>query len=343
MTQSEKILKDLTKYKLYNKFNNDEYDDKHKYSRFCENQTYLNNILTDYSELCFMFARNLVLLPKILKDGIDESEHCRYFTFWIHDEIRKIDKKRWKKPNNIQHIHHSFYQVQHSIQAEEKNNNCFYEYKSDMELDLWIEWKDLYDYIVNYDDIKSTIDTNGDYCKIYSQYFDHIKRIHNKYKQVCCNEEYSSLCPDGINFKAWCHKNELFNKLPCDPNKENPRASIVHGETPNTSDRQEIDRTNSETHLQHQSDYIAPEETIVNNTDYYTKLSVPLLLLGLSSTVFYLYNFTSFGPLVRSKILGKSKIKDNINEDAQNLLEYDSDNMVSNLYNNDYHINYNPS
>ncbi|SBS92365.1 PIR Superfamily Protein [Plasmodium ovale curtisi] len=339
----EEILKNLPKYKLYDKFNNNEYEDKGKYSRFCKNKTYLNSILTDFSELCFIFARNLVSLPKILKDGINESEHCRYFTFWIHDEIRKIDSERWKRPDQVQYILNQFYQVKDAIKAEKKNNNCSYEYSSNIDLDLWIQWKDLYDYIINYDDIKRIIESDGDSCKLYNKYIVDITSIHNKYKAECCNTNYSSICPDGIDFNEWCDKDELFNKLPCDPNKTNPRASIVHDEIPNNLDRQKSGITYSENGLQRQPGYSSPEETLSNNTDYYIKLSVPLLLLGLSSTFFYLYNFTSLGPLVRSKILGKSKIKDNINEDSRNLLENQSDNLGEDLYDNDFHINYYPS
>ncbi|SBS90562.1 PIR Superfamily Protein [Plasmodium ovale curtisi] len=339
----EQILKNLPKYKLYDKFINNEYEDKYKYSRFCKKKTYLNKILTGFSELCFIFARNLVSLPNILKDEINETEHCRYFTFWIHDEIRKIDSERWKRPDEVQYILNQFYQVKDAIKAEKKNNNCSYEYSSNIDLDLWIQWKDLYDYIINYDDIKRIIESDGDSCKQYNKYIVDITSIQKKYKAECCNTNYSSICPDGINFNEWCDKNELFNKLPCDPNKSNARTSIVHDGIPNAFDRQEIDRTISETRLQHQSDYSAPEETIINNTDYYIKLSVPLLLLGLSSTFLYLYKFTSFGSFGRSIILGKSKIKDNINENSQNILEYQSDNLGENLYDNDFHINYYPS
>ncbi|SBT58956.1 PIR Superfamily Protein [Plasmodium ovale wallikeri] len=341
MSQSEKILKNLPKYKLYENF--DKNEDKDKYSRFCADRNYLNDILTDFYELCLIYARNLVTLPTILKDEIGKNESCRYFTFWIHDKIRKIDPSRWKRSDEIQYILRQFYQVESDIQAGNENNNCFYHFNSNMKLNLWLEWKDLYDYIINYEDIKNKIESDQELCKLYPAYFDNITSIHKKYKAECCNKNYSSLCPDGINFNVWCDKDELFNKLQCDPNKKNPRASIVHSETPNALDRQEIDRTNSKTRLQDQRDYTEHGDILTNNTDYYIKLSVPLLLLGLSSTFFYLYNFTSFGSLVRSKLLGKSKIKDNMNEDAQHLLEYQSDNLGEDLYDNDFHINYYPS
>ncbi|SBT58016.1 PIR Superfamily Protein [Plasmodium ovale wallikeri] len=343
MKISEEILRNLYKYKLYDKFNNNEYENKDEYSRFCENMHNANRILIDFPELCLKYVRNLVTLPKILKGEFNANENCRYFTFWIHDEVRKIDSKRWNLPDRKQYILNSFYQVESAIKDAKQNNNCFYEYSSHIDLDLWMQWKDLYDYIINYDDIKRTIESDGDSCKLYNKYIVDITSIHNKYKAECCNTNYSPMCPDGIKFNEWCDKEERFKKLECDPNKAVSGALTVGGRIPDILDGQESGITYSENGLQRHSDYIAPEETIVNNTDYYTKLSVPLLLLGLSSTFFYLYNFTSFGPLVRSKILGKSKIKDNIYEDAQNLLEYDSDNMVSNLYNDDFHINYNPS
>ncbi|SBS98730.1 PIR Superfamily Protein [Plasmodium ovale curtisi] len=341
MTQSEKILKDLTKYKLYEKFNKNE--DKDKYSRFCRSMNYVNRILIGFSDLCHMYARNLVTLPKILKGEINENENCRYFTFWIHDEIRKIDSSRWLDSHKIKYILNKFYQVQESIKAEKQNNDCFYEYRSDIELNLWKKWKDLYDYIINFEDIKSTVKSDGNLCKLYDRYFDYISEVHKKYKTECCNSDYSPICPDGIRFNKWCNEDEIFKKLECNQNKAHLAASIRDGGTFDPSEQQESGGTNLKTVLQFQSDYSTTDEALTNNTDYYTKLSVPLLLLGLSSTFFYLYNFTSLGPLVRSKILGKGKIKDNINEDAQNLLEYYSNNIGSNFDDNDFHIKYNPS
>ncbi|SBT00074.1 hypothetical protein POVCU1_057340, partial [Plasmodium ovale curtisi] len=51
--------------------------------------------------------------------------------------------------------------------------------------------------------------------------------------------------------------------------------------------------------------------------------------------------FTTFGNIIRSKVL-KTKIKVNLDEDAQNLMTHELNNEDKSFYSDDYKIAYNP-
>ncbi|KNA02391.1 hypothetical protein PVNG_01545 [Plasmodium vivax North Korean] len=81
-------------------------------------------------------------------------------------------------------------------------------------MELWKKWKDLYDYIKNKDDIQNIINSDRELCKIYPKYHTYITGIYETYKKECC-EVYNGNCPYELNFKEWCHKEDLFTKLKC--------------------------------------------------------------------------------------------------------------------------------
>ncbi|SBT51013.1 PIR Superfamily Protein [Plasmodium ovale wallikeri] len=84
-------------------------------------------------------------------------------------------------------------------------------------------------------------------------------------------------------------------------------------------------------------------DLLYDSSNYYVKLSVGHSLFRISSTVFYLYNFTTFGKCAQTKVLRKEKINIDLEEKAQKLREHASNNMCVNIYDNDFHINYQTS
>ncbi|SBS94379.1 PIR Superfamily Protein [Plasmodium ovale curtisi] len=337
--EGEQILENSPKYKLYDKFN-EECEDVRKYSNYCRTMQYLERWYNDILEVCYKFARNLINLRKILRDE-NNDEHCRYLNFWINDHVRKKFDSHWKDKSNIPSVLTGFLTVENTIPIASKNN-CYFDYRSDVSLDLWKEWKDLHDYIRNYDYINERITSGGDICTTYSKYFDHIKRLHDNFKSKCCDKSTFD-CPYRIKLYDWCTKDSLFTKKECDKNKGvGAYSSEINGNQ--GSEDQHIDGAHAlvfplETH----TDDDSSGGLLSDSSNYYVKLSSGLSLLGISSAVFYLYNFTTFGKRIRSKVLRKEKINIDLEENAQNLIEHASDNLGVNIYDNDFHINYQSS
>ncbi|SBT30652.1 PIR Superfamily Protein [Plasmodium ovale wallikeri] len=336
----EKILKGLSKYELYEKLN--EPCNNCEYCTYCE---FVKTVLNRYNEslykLCCTFARNLVNLSEILKHETVESDRCKYFTFWIHNELRKKFNIYNESTSNIPLILLKFFQVENKIKTAQKNNNCFYYYKSNIGLDLWIQWKNLYDYIKNYVDIERKVTTINKLCSIYKEYLRYIEKVYHKFKSECCKNS-SDKCPDSIMFNEWCARDYILNKVSCDESIALATTFTGHSISPDTREQPPGDGSHSA-----DSSLLVPrndinEDGITNNTDYYSKLGVSLSFLGVLSTFFYLYNFTTFGNWMRSKVL-QQKINFNLDQDEQNLMEHNLNKDNENMYADGYNIKYQSS
>ncbi|SBT85151.1 PIR protein [Plasmodium ovale] len=340
MDKGEKILENLPKYKLYEKLNK-KCEDKNIYVSYCSKVDYLEEWYSGFLEVCYMFARNLINLHGILSEETDKDKHCRYINFWITDYVRKKLETQWQDPRFINSILPGFLTVENYITAAYKNNNCYFDYISKVDINLWKERKDLHDYIENYNYIKEKIQSDEHLCKIYPEYFAHIKVLHDKYKRECCQSS-SNKCPNRMNLHYFCTSDHLFEKLECEvtnevtlnpPRDEMPQPMVVSTEG-------EISPSVFALSLEHH-----PEENadgITNNTDYYSKLGVSFSFLGILSAFFYMYKFTTFGNWIRSKVL-KNEMKVNIDENSQNLTTHELNNLDENNFTDGYNITYHPS
>ncbi|SBT00763.1 PIR Superfamily Protein, partial [Plasmodium ovale curtisi] len=285
--EAEKILTNLSKYELYNKFN-EEHGDSLQYSNYCRSMEYLKTWYSDILEVCYVFSKNLINLHEILKEEEDNGERCRYFNFWITDNVKKKLETQWKDKRYIASILRGLYGVEHAIKKESPNNNCYLDHRSKITLDLWKERKDLHDYIRNYNYIIDKINSNGYYCTLYSKYFVYIKGLHDKYKSECCNRS-SDKCPHRLDLYYFCNSDSLFRKLECDENKGvaaafpyEKRDKILEG--PDGSGKY-----NSASALLSDPYTDTDADLLKNNSNYYAKLGIALPFLGILSTLFYLY------------------------------------------------------
>ncbi|KNA02223.1 hypothetical protein PVNG_04454 [Plasmodium vivax North Korean] len=222
----ESILKDLHKYKLYDKLN--ENVDPDLYNSYCRGIKISFPKNNDLDKICHMFVRNLITLPSILEEE-DDSERCKYFTFWIHDQINKNIILYGLNSRTKNFFLLKFYQVENKIIGEGRNNDCFFEYISKVGIDLWIKWKDLYDYIKNYNDIKEKINSDNKWCKIYNSYYNYIKDVYTNFKNECCKGSREK-CPYNLKFKDWCDKDDIFTKIKCEQPVEADVSSSEHKE-----------------------------------------------------------------------------------------------------------------
>ncbi|SBT73410.1 PIR protein [Plasmodium ovale] len=335
----EKILKDLSKYKLYEKLNED--CDKCEHCTYCKNvESSLKKHGKDLYKLCCTFAKNLITLTNILKNEIVEDDHCKHFNFWIHYEIRKRLKSNEIRENHIDYILTRLLQVHYKIQTSSKPNICDINYNHKTDLNLWEKFKDLYDYTLNFEGIKSKIDNDNTLCPIYLKYLTYIESTYENLKNECCKN--SEKCPNKFNLKDWCTKNDNLQKLSCE--KSMPISEdTFQGKRDNhleTSQKDDRSHSVSPSSLEPRNDI--NEDGITNNTDYYAKLGVSLSFLGILSTFFYLYNFTTFGNMIRSKVL-QQKINFNLDQDEQNLMEHNLNKDNEIIYTDGYNITYQSS
>ncbi|SBT74284.1 Plasmodium vivax Vir protein, putative [Plasmodium ovale] len=322
MEEAEKILIDSSKYILYNKLNQN-CDDVSKYVNYCRRVNYLKRYYSDILDVCYKFARNLINLNEILIEETND-ERCRYVNFWITDNIRRKLETEWHNKDHINSILTGFYSVQYAITTASPSNNCYFDYRSSIDLYLWKERKDLHDYIRNYEYIKKKITLGGDICTTYYKYFDYIKGLHEKYKGECC--DYSSeKCHNRINLDYFCTSDSYFEKLPCDGAKgvvadssEAERDRVLGGQP-------EGARFRATPYSSLDTDSDAEGDLLNHNANDYAKLG-----------------FTTFGNWIRSKVL-KNKININLDEDAQNFIPHELNNVGENINTDDYSITYHPS
>ncbi|SBT54796.1 PIR Superfamily Protein [Plasmodium ovale wallikeri] len=209
MNFQKTILKGLPKYELYRKL--DDKNDNHDYSSYC---TFIKDLESTYngiSELCSMFARNLIKLDEILSDEDDKDECCRFFRLWIHDRIRKNVSTQGNNPD-VNTVIRKFFPLLSTVKSKSRTNNCNYKYVQENTLDSWKKWKDLYDFIKNYNEIQNKIKSNDISCLKYLEYYQYIEGIYNVYKQDCCNNN-NPKCPFPNGSNPWCQKTDTLPKL----------------------------------------------------------------------------------------------------------------------------------
>ncbi|SBT57562.1 PIR Superfamily Protein [Plasmodium ovale wallikeri] len=339
MDEAENILKELSKYKLYNKLN--QVVDQNEYSYYCADLNYMDRIYEGFTNLCYIFAKNLINLHDILSDVTGNDERCNYFNFWITDLVRKKWKNEWKDKPRILYTLQVLYGVENTITDASQKNNCRFDYSSNIDLDLWNERKCLYDYIENYNDIEVKINYDGQLCKIYSKYFDHIKKLHDKYKGECCNG-YSPKCFNLMKLDYLCTTDRFNNKLQCDESNGVAADRTEDDTARDMGELGESGRFHSALPASLEPDIHANGDLLSNNTDYYAKIGGSFTFMGILSTFLYFYKFTTFGTWIRSKIV-KNKINDIIDDEAQNSNAHELNNMNESFYNDGYNLTYHAS
>ncbi|KNA02398.1 hypothetical protein PVNG_01552 [Plasmodium vivax North Korean] len=217
------ILENLSKYKLYEKF--DKHDVESKYLSYCKENKRKFSLYNGIYDLCGRFAKNLKELSIIMNAENDSNERCRYLNFWTNDQIRKkMISNTNVKDSEINSIVRGFFSVSHFVNAESSHNKCRYEYYSAFNMDLWKKWKELYDYIRNKENISRIIVPNNGSCKIYQDYYAHIKSIYQEFKTECCVNKNEN-CPDHLKFNEWCNEEDILTELECNEPAEVREAS----------------------------------------------------------------------------------------------------------------------
>ncbi|SBT55253.1 PIR Superfamily Protein [Plasmodium ovale wallikeri] len=339
MEHAEEILKDLPKYKLYHKLN--ENGDKDSYCKYCSAEKTILSPHKGLFDLCCLFAKNLITLRTVLQDVKDENERCRYFTFWTHDNIRKLLKTHSENQVKIFTISSRFSFILSTIKILLKPNNCSYVSRSYNSFELWKKWKDLFDYITNYTEIQNQLNANSTLCSKYLKYMSYIEAVYENYSRECCKGN-AMKCHFSLGSNPWCNEGYTLPKLTCGESKVLAH-STGGGENEVTHQQHRIGAPSPQFSPARGGDSDSNDNMPLNYSQYYIKISLGLLLSGITFTLFYMYKFTRFGNWIHTKILRAKKIDDNIDEEAKNFLEHEPSCVDVNLYNDDYNVKYYPS
>ncbi|GAB69530.1 CYIR protein [Plasmodium cynomolgi strain B] len=315
----ELILNDLSLYKLYDVLNREAIEDKD--IRYCKDMPRNFKGYKDIYELCKMFEKNLRELPKIMSAETDYNEQCRYLIFWLNDQMRKKFNLYMIPTINKNEIMQEFFSLSSMINAN-LVNKCRYTYNTDIDLELWKNWKDLYDYIRNKNNIAGKIESDMRLCKTYKEYYTHIESIYEKYKEECCGENYGN-CPYHLNFKEWCNKEDILTELKCVQPAELSEFPGVDEKVitakPAAEDNEEL-----------------PNAVIFNSTGTVIGTS-----LGIVLPLIMIYRFTPLGSWINTKIFRKNKLMENMIRNERELLINNSGIGEMNFDNSRYHLVYN--
>ncbi|SBS90686.1 PIR Superfamily Protein [Plasmodium ovale curtisi] len=330
MDYAEEMLEGLPHYKLYDKFN--ENNNINGYSNYCNLMKNEDSRYTGSFELCLKFAKNLVNLSTILENEKENTDRCRYFHFWIYDEIRK------KFPQYKDNIYkesfiRKFFSASSMINSSKLNNNCDFEYNNLISLDLWKQWKDIYDYFKNYDNIKNSISSVNNKCQTYHEYMQYIKKIYENYKRECCVSDVPK-CPYNLNFDKWCSESSRLNELPCNTAVHTPQPYV------DTAVKEVSGEQSNQLHSPTENDSNDFQD---NRAHFKIGIPITLSLAGSFLVAFFSYKLTPIGSWLRNvayrnKSFGYNISEETMNESLDNFSEYTDTNTTNNLYN----IAYNP-
>ncbi|CAG9482206.1 unnamed protein product [Plasmodium vivax] len=374
----ELILKNLSKYKLYEKFNNHEVDSKYEY--YCDQNDWGFSNYHGMYELCVRFAKNLHELDKIMESEKDSKERCRYLNFWTNDQIRKkFDSYHDVKPREINSIVSGFFSVSHFVNEASSQYICRYGYNSDFNMDLWKKWKDLYDYIRNKDDISSIFVSNKDLCNISQEYYAHIKSIYQEYRNKCCGDYYKN-CPYHLDFNKWCEMDNILNELEfiqpaeickspaadaqviaaqprveesgepglgsmeeLEPEQGVERGGAVRGLAGDLEAGQAVGLSDNGLGFVISIDLPSPEDNEKDSKGNETNPVGTIVgtSLGFVLLLITIYRFTPLGSWINTRIFRKDRLMENMIRNERELLLNNSENGEMNFDNTRYHIMYN--
>ncbi|SBS93664.1 PIR Superfamily Protein [Plasmodium ovale curtisi] len=163
--------------------------------------------------------------------------------------------------------------------AQSVNSRCNYNYRSDFDLNLWKQWKHLYDYIGNYSDIENKIKRDQELCPKYLDIYNYIEGIYKSYKEDFCNSHVLK-CPFHFGSNLWCENDYTLPKYKCDEIKAISGETTEHEVNQVLDESQEGGRYHPATSSTLEVTNNTTADTIINNSDYYIKPSIGISLLG---------------------------------------------------------------
>ncbi|SBS82168.1 PIR Superfamily Protein [Plasmodium ovale curtisi] len=122
MDHVEPFLEHFTSRKLYDEMNREDVSN--------EDFAYCNTMKAQFPEYngfykrCGIFVRNLKDFSKIMEYESNDNERCRFFYFWIHNELRKKLSNYKDNSEKNTHLVRAFFTVWNRVNKETTKNNC---------------------------------------------------------------------------------------------------------------------------------------------------------------------------------------------------------------------------
>ncbi|SBT84718.1 PIR protein [Plasmodium ovale] len=253
--------------------------------------------------------------------------------YWINDKLTHIfgDKNKTDVAfANFQRLWNSAMGYQRSISSDKKCKEKFHI----LDKEDWKKGKELYDYYIDYDTIKSAINFYGQ-CQEYYNYIEGKKELFEYFKDICSPE--STECPDIYTKCKDYNPDKVLPTLSCHVQmvvanndlgtQEDSEQGQVDGPYPHDSDLSGHRAASSEAGM--------TEE----NTDIGIKVGKSVLgIAPIALTASALYKFTPMGLWIRKLTGSNQNITGNMDgedgfldhtQDSSNILFNGAENYIS--------------
>ncbi|SBS99942.1 PIR Superfamily Protein [Plasmodium ovale curtisi] len=269
-------------------------------------------------KLCSKIGFNLNKLSELETFDEFKDGHCSTINYWAYDRLYKDIVYPSKTFSSNSFEYDKFLNMWNKLDQENKCKFDLYNYSEDH----FDKMKVIFELAVNYHTIKAKVDTPGFECS--EQYEKYINSSVQTY------EEVKGECPNG-NEKKYCSvlngirsdfKDEL-SKLKCKKTKIKtlPPAKALEGTEEESGGRhaqdtqdEHLQRASSDGSMQDRRG-ARGETTLDPGTDAQAdssstgSMTFLFLLLGTLVVFFFFYNFTPFGPWIRTRLLRNKKFR----------------------------------
>ncbi|GAB69500.1 CYIR protein [Plasmodium cynomolgi strain B] len=283
----------------------------------------LQNKYSQFRDICQLLAIILKYYNKISLFGLNNSVKCILLNLWMYEQIYDMLKSHneddpRKIIDQIRDIWTIYTKSTNcNIREELSTKNCFFDNKK------------LFDYTINYKNIKSHIANNDYKCtNKYKNYLDEIQEIYKRLKNQPRTEKDRNYCKILKGFEEIHQNGELFLKVPClqiiedvvTPSRINETTvssaghsvevmvtSVSKGESVIVGPRTPIRESGSP---ELQGTQHSTEISEVAEASSTIALTAGIPLIGVAAISYLLYKFTPVGSLLYPQVQKiKSKIQ----------------------------------
>ncbi|SBS82203.1 PIR Superfamily Protein [Plasmodium ovale curtisi] len=301
---------------LYDKFEEDvietyypDYDDRCKH--ITTNQS---EHLSRYKDICKKLLRNLWFIPDEEYEGMSQDVRCTYLNMWLYYKVVRNDI-----PEEL--ILKIFNVAKQMIKDLPDAKKCEYDLPFEKDFKEPEKIMKLNHFVDSFYLIEDTLEEEGEKGQNYFTCFNYIKECAKIYAELystyCINDtehKFVKLCMELKTFQGKytseiSENSEIANKIP-------PLTSFVSEVAVRLPRRQQAEELHSGED-DHSISHIQSSISKVGGS-----------LVGMGTVLLLMYQFTPFGPWLRSRI-GGNKGKNN------HLDEEEMDHMYLNEYGND--------
>ncbi|SCA81981.1 Plasmodium vivax Vir protein, putative [Plasmodium vivax] len=211
-TLSEIDLSYLTTQRIYNEMNT-ENEDLSNYSTHCEKLTSSNND-DQVKGICKKYLRYLAK-SSYWKVPNPQFDVCRLLNYWMYDKLTDIFRDRKTSDS----VNFALSDLQYIWEYTVKNryiNTYYKDCKPEFDFVDHTDWekiRQLYEYNINYNDIKGLILFGVKNCESYYEYIEEIEKLYEHFQRECPSS--GLICQKFYNNSNEYNPKKLLELLPC--------------------------------------------------------------------------------------------------------------------------------